>query len=263
MRIVTLMENTTCREALSCEHGLSLYIETGKNKLLFDAGQTGAFGENAKKMGVDLAAVDHAILSHGHYDHSGGMERFLEINQTAKIYVNQNGVKPHYSGAGGYIGIAPALMESDRLVFTKDVHKISEGITLYSCNDRERPYHMDNFGLQMEENGVLVPDDFCHEQYLLIEEAGKRICISGCSHKGILNIAQWFQPDVLVGGFHFMKVETQGEGAAFLKNAARELMQYPTVYYTGHCTGQAQFAYMKTYMGDRLNALSTGSVIAI
>jgi len=261
MKIVTLIENTACRENLSCEHGLSLYMETKSHKILFDAGQTGAFADNAQRLGVDLAAVDMAILSHGHYDHSGGFGRFLEMNKTAKIYVNQQALKPHFNGAGGYIGIAPALTESDRLVFTQDVHKIAEGLTLYSCNDRERPYHMDNFGLQMEEKGVLAPDDFCHEQYLLVEEGEKRICISGCSHKGILNIAGWFRPDVLVGGFHFMKVDTQGEGAAFLKNAARELLRYPTVYYTGHCTGQEQFAYMKTYMDDRLQALSAGTVI--
>ncbi len=263
MKIVALMENTACREELSCEHGLSLYIETKDHKILFDAGQTRAFADNAQKLDVDLAEVDFAVLSHGHYDHSGGLERFLEINQKAKIYVNQQAKKPHYNGAGGYIGMAPSLTESKRLAFTQDVHQISEGLTLYSCNDRERPYYMDNFGLQMEENGALVPDDFCHEQYLLIEEAGKRICISGCSHKGILNIAGWFQPDVLVGGFHFMKVDAQGEGAAFLKNAARELLQYPTVYFTGHCTGAEQFAYMKAYMGDRLQALSTGTVIEL
>ena len=263
MKIVTLMENTACREGLFCEHGLSLYMETQAHKILFDAGQTGAFADNAQKLGVDLEAVDVAVLSHGHYDHSGGLEWFLEINKTARIYVNQQALKPHYNGLGGYIGMAQPLMESDRLVFAQDVHKICDGLTLYSCNERERPYYMDNFGLQMEENGKRVPDDFCHEQYLLIEEEGKRICISGCSHKGILNIAHWFRPDVLVGGFHFMKVETQGEGATFLENAARELMQYPTVYYTGHCTGQDQFAYMKAYMGDKLQTLSTGSVIVI
>ena len=103
MKIVTLIENTACCEAFSCEHGLSLYIETEHHKILFDAGQTGAFADNAQKLGIDLAAVDIAVLSHGHYDHSGGMERFLEINQKAKIYVNQNAVKPHYNGAGGYL----------------------------------------------------------------------------------------------------------------------------------------------------------------
>ena len=71
MKLVTLMENTTCREDLCCEHGLSLYLETGDHKILFDAGQSGAFAENAEKLGVNLQNVDFAVLSHGHYDHGG------------------------------------------------------------------------------------------------------------------------------------------------------------------------------------------------
>ena len=66
MTITVLAENTVCRENLTCEHGLSLYIETGSHKILFDAGQSGAFADNAKKLGIDLSSVDFAVLSHGH-----------------------------------------------------------------------------------------------------------------------------------------------------------------------------------------------------
>ena len=79
MKIVTLMENTRCREDLCCEHGLSLYMETGDHKILFDAGQSAAFGENAEILGVNLKDVDFAVLSHGHYDHGGGLGKFLQI----------------------------------------------------------------------------------------------------------------------------------------------------------------------------------------
>jgi 7,8-dihydropterin-6-yl-methyl-4-(beta-D-ribofuranosyl)aminobenzene 5'-phosphate synthase len=98
------MENTSCREDLACEHGLRLYIETENHKILFDAGQSAAFAENAEKLGVDLRKVDLAVLSHGHYDHGGGLERFLEINQKAPVYVSSYAFEPHYS-ANGYIGL--------------------------------------------------------------------------------------------------------------------------------------------------------------
>ena len=114
MKIVTLMENTSCREDVCFEHGLSLYIETDTHKILFDAGQSAAFADNAEKLGVDLRKVDFAVLSHGHYDHSGGLGRFLEINGTASVYVSRYAFEPHYS-ANGYIGLDPALQRSSRI----------------------------------------------------------------------------------------------------------------------------------------------------
>ncbi len=90
MRIVTLLENSAFREDLSCEHGLSLYIETCGKKILFDAGQSGTFACNAEKLGIDLAGVELAVLSHGHYDHGGGLAEFLKINQTAPVYLHRD-----------------------------------------------------------------------------------------------------------------------------------------------------------------------------
>ena len=76
MKISVLAENTACDNLFDCEHGLSLYIDTGKNKILFDMGQSNLFEKNAEKLGIDLSEVDIAILSHGHYDHGGGLKRF-------------------------------------------------------------------------------------------------------------------------------------------------------------------------------------------
>lgn len=257
MELWTLMENTSCREDLCCEHGLSLYIETGKHKLLLDAGQSGGFADNAEAMGIDLSAVDMAIVSHGHYDHGGGLGRFLELNDTAPIYVSRHAFEPHYNAAEKYIGLDPALRESGRLVFAQDRQRLDRGLTLYGSIPTPTE---GTFGLTVEENGVLLPEDFRHEQYLLIEEEGKRILLSGCSHRGILQIAEHFRPDVLIGGFHFMKLDPDGEA---LRKAAKALLELPTVYYTGHCTGQAQYAALKRCMGSRLHAISAGTRIKL
>ncbi len=98
-----------------------------------------------------------------------------------------------------------------------------------------------------------MPEDFRHEQYLLIKEKGKRVVFSGCSHKGILNIVEWFRPDVLVGGFHFSKLPLDETLAGY----AEYLNRFSTVFYTCHCTGTEQFAFMKTRM-DRLFYLAAG-----
>ena len=255
MKLVTLMENTSCREDLCCEHGLSLYLETGDHKILFDAGQSDAFAANAEKLGVDLQKVDIAVLSHGHYDHSGGLGRFLEINGTAPVYMSAWAFEPHYNAAGKYLGVDMSLQQNSRIRFAAEKTELAEGITLLRLGTAPA----DTAGLLMEENGERKPDDFRHEQYLLLEEQGKRIPISGCSHKGILNIVDAFRPDILIGGFHFMKIRE----AEKLAEAAGRLLAYETVYYTGHCTGQEQYGYLKSLMGQKLHYLATGTALEI
>ena len=260
MRIVTLIENTTCRDDLQAEHGLSLYIEACGKKLLFDAGESGAFADNAQKLGIDLSQVDVTILSHGHSDHSGGFIRFLQINSGAPIWARPEARGSYHNSSGNCISLDPEIKYTKRLSLASEGEKLGEGLTLYSCNDREKEVPVDSAGLTVCKQGICYPDDFLHEQYLLIEEAGKRVLISGCSHKGILNIVKWFSPDVLIGGFHYMRVDPADP---MLEASARQLLMYPTVYYTGHCTGQEQFSVMKKIMADRLQSLSTGTEIII
>lgn len=259
MKIISLLENTTQNEALSTEHGLSLYIETAHHKILFDMGQTELFADNANRLGIDLSQVDIAILSHGHYDHGGGLARFLECNQKAPVYVSKFAFEPHYNGSTKYIGLDPTLQSNGRLVFTEDETVIDTELRLYTCNEKPRMYDLGSFGLTVLQPSTpdhFLPDDFRHEQYLLVNENDKRVLISGCSHKGILDLTNWFQPDILVGGFHFSKLPLDDT----LKGYAEYLDQYTTHFYTYHCTGTEQYLFMKQFM-ERLDYLSTGDSI--
>lgn len=258
MRITSLAENTSVNENIGAEHGLSLYIETEKCNILFDMGQTELFADNAVKLGIDLSQADIAVLSHGHYDHGGGLKKFLLINDKAPVYINKYAFELHYNGSEKYIGLDISLKDNERFILTDDFCEIKQGLRLYSCNDRLKQFELGSFGLNMMINKKMLPDDFRHEQYLLIEEKGRKILISGCSHKGILNIAQWFSPDVLVGGFHFSKLPLDDT----LKGYAEYLNRFDTEYYTCHCTGTEQFSFMKKHM-DRLNYLSAGESITI
>ena len=260
MKITTLIENTAISPNLTAEHGLSLFVETENVRFLFDAGQSGAFADNARKLGVDLKTADFAVLSHGHYDHGGGMARFLELNRRAKVYANENAFGAYHNGVQKYIGLDPRLRESPRLVLTGDEYAIAPGLTLFSCNQLPRPVPTDPGGLTEQVGEFLLPDEFLHEHYLLVEENGKRILLSGCSHKGILNILSWFRPDVLVGGFHFKDLDPDGEQ---LRRYGEALATFNTIFYTGHCTGQSQFDRLKTILGDQLHAISTGMTIEI
>jgi len=258
MKITVLAENTAKNSTFEAEHGLSLYIETGSIKILFDMGQSDMFLRNAERLGIDIAKVDIAVLSHGHYDHTGGLEAFLNINKTAPVYLSKFAFEPHYNGTEKYIGMNLKLMNNPRLIFTEDFTEIADGITLHSCNNAKKNFHLGSFGLYEKKGDSFIPDDFRHEQYLLIEEEGKKILISGCSHKGILNIVNWFDADVLVGGFHFSKLPLDDK----LKGYATYLDGFSTNYFTCNCTGTEQYGFMKEHM-KKLHYLSTGDKIII
>ena len=263
MKITVLMENTAYKPEFAVEHGLSLHIETSRHNILFDTGQTEAFADNAALLGVDLREVDIAVLSHGHYDHGGGIKRFLAINDHAPVYLSRNAFGQHYNASGKYIGLDPDIAGSGRLVYTDDFLRIDDELELCTCNRYTRKYPTDSAVLTVQRNDVPVPENFLHEQYLVIHDGKRRVVISGCSHKGILNIMDWLQPDILVGGFHFMKQPLTQAGNPVLDHAAEVLSGFDTEYYTCHCTGQEQYEYLKEKMGERLHYLASGQILEI
>ena len=260
MKIYALNENTTNLD-LETEHGLSLYIETTHHKILFDMGQTDLFARNAVRLGIDLSQVDIAILSHGHYDHGGGLSTFLTLNDHAPVYIRPEAWGDFYSSPVKYIGLDASLNQNPRFIhLDSSIFKIDEELELICCNDLPEPYPADSYGLLKKTAEQWYPDDFRHEQYLMIQENEKTILLSGCSHKGILNIVAWLQPDVLIGGFHFKKLEP---GCPELDTAARILSGSPTKYYTCHCTGIEQYLHMKQIMGDSLQYLACGDLLEL
>ena len=260
MKIIALVENTTKKD-LPTEHGLSLYIETAGHKILFDTGQSDLFAHNAEKLGIDLKTVDICILSHGHYDHGGGLKMFATINDKAPIYMHTNAFGLHYHGEERYIGLNRDWLQDnalqDRIVYTDGACIIDEELSIVPPGEK-KVVNMGSAGLCIKENGVFSPEGFRHEHYLLINTNGRRVLISGCSHQGIINIMDWYKPDILVGGFHFMKLELRD----LLQKYGEMLDSYSAEYYTCHCTGVEQYDFLKHYM-KHLHYLSEGEEIKI
>ena len=257
MKITALNENTSAC-GLPTEHGLSLFVKMEDCRFLFDMGQTDLFARNAEALGIDLNTAGFAVLSHGHYDHGGGLQTFLAINDHAPVYMSRYAFEPHYNGTEKYIGLDQDLKASSRIVFVEGDRQISEGIKLFGCLNAPKVMEFGSCGLNMVQNGRMLEEDFRHEQYLLAEENGKKILFSGCSHRGILNVTHGFRPDVLIGGFHLSKHPLDETLAEY----AKALDAYPTVYYTGHCTGTEQYRFMKERMRN-LHYLSTGKTVVI
>lgn len=265
MRVTMLLDNIAADGRLAAEHGLSLHIETGKHRILFDAGQSDAFARNAETLGIDLSAVDIAFVSHGHYDHTGGIARFLELNDHAPVYVHREAFGQHLHKDGRNIGMPAKLAGNPRIVLTDGSLRIDDELSLDSFNGEERPFPSHGEGLLMMCEGQPVQDEFRHEQYLSIRETGRgrHVVISGCSHKGVLNILGWTEPDVLIGGFHFMGLDPQGAGREELERAALALAGHKAVCWTCHCTGKKPFDWLKERLGDRLHYLAGGMSIEI
>lgn len=193
MKITSLLENTSHRGDMLTEHGLSLYIETKAHKILFDMGQSDAFAKNAAALGIDLSEADFAVVSHGHYDHGGGLAKFLKINSRVPVYIMRDAFLPHYNAKEKYIGLDAPLASHPRLIFTDNINgkfSIADGITLFSCNALERPHAFPAFGLSEEAEGKRAPDKFLHEQYLQIESE----CFSAAARTRAFSI--------LWNGFH-------------------------------------------------------------
>ena len=191
VKIIVLLENTTESSKLKCKHGLSLYAETENHKILFDMGPDALFLKNAEALGVNIADIDVAVISHGHVDHCGGLKYFLEKNQKAKIYLRPQAFEEHYVKViriPFYAGMDRTLLPADRFVFADDTHVIDDEITLFSNVNGQFPLPRSGGNLFMKRNGKLVPDDFCHEQNLIVTSGDSRVLICGCAHAGIVNI---------------------------------------------------------------------------
>ncbi|MDD3306772.1 MAG: MBL fold metallo-hydrolase [Acetobacterium sp.] len=274
MKIVTLAENTSVSEAFKNEHGLSLYIESETHKLLFDVGASGLFVENAEKMGIDLSQVGTLVISHGHYDHGGGLKNFMEINDKASIYINARAFENHYSnrvnGEKAYIGLDQELRGNPRLVFLQDDCVLDDALCIFSNVQGTRYQPSGNQDLLMEKEEIEVCDDFCHEQNLIIREKDQVVLLIGCAHHGIVNILDHMasnydlDPNHVIGGFHlYNRSRKISENHQTIEAIGKELLKIQASYHTCHCTGVEPYHRLKAMMGDRIDYLATGSVIKI
>ena len=232
MRIINLIENTEGRSGCAYAHGLSFYVETEKHKLLLDLGPSGETLKNAQALGVDLAKVDTVILSHGHYDHSGGIMPFAGINDQAVIYMQESATGEYYADNGRsaperyeYIGIDKKIAKLPRVRFLQGDHRIDDELELFTIKNRTHSLPLTNKRILVRKGDHFQRDEFEHEQFLVVRQkqttsvdlpmhtssagaalrdvpmhtasAGEplrevTILMSGCAHSGILSIMDAF-----------------------------------------------------------------------
>lgn len=275
MRIINLIENTEGRSGCAYAHGLSFYVETKKHRMLLDLGPSGEIMQNAQTLGIDLTKVDTVILSHGHYDHSGGILPFAGINDRALIYMQESAVGDYFSDRGKsaperyeYIGIDKNIANLPQVRFLQGDYKLDEEAELFTIKNRSRRLPSSNKRILVRRGDRLLCDDFVHEQFLVIRESPESVLMSGCAHSGILSIMDAFcdkygkEPDLVISGFHLMKkTEYTGDEIREIEEIAGELKKYSTRFITCHCTGIPAFDRMKAIMGDQLAYVHSGEEI--
>lgn len=269
MKITVLVENTPhgCVEG---EHGLSLLVEHNSKSYLIDTGQSGLFLENAIKMNIDLSKVNMAFLSHGHYDHSGGFKDFFKVNNQATVYLQEKcREKKFYKVVDSnktYIGIPDNLLEDyeDRFEFVDGFIEVDDGVYLCSHSlSSKNPYLYDS---------KLAIDDFSHEQTVIFEDNENLFLFNSCSHCGVDNIineiTEIFPEKTIkafVGGFHLMG--TNGVMSCNLserevKNLGNSILgNSKAIFYTGHCTGNLPFKWLKELSEERFIKIHSGMEI--
>lgn len=272
IKVAVLTENTSYDNRFLKEHGLSLFIECNSKKILFDSGQSNVFLKNGNKLGVNFDSIDTFVLSHGHFDHGGGIPYFLEKNGNAPIYVGNNAFEKHYAKRTNryeYIGLPQSIINEKRIIISKDEEVLDENTFLFSgvTNKWGRP--RSNEGLYIQnEDGSFSPDSFEHEQNLSLkdETTGKTLLVTGCSHNGILNILDFYYktyrkyPDVVIGGFHLSSRSGGDATDAEIEIIGKELLKTGAVFYTGHCTGEVPFIKLRKLMGKKIHNIHAGTI---
>lgn len=263
---LTIIVDNTSTGLLKGEWGLSVLVEYNDKKILVDAGASDLFLKNMRGLGIEVKDIDYGVLSHAHYDHANGIPAFFENNDKAGFYIRDS-VDANCYGKKfifrKYIGIPRDLLSNyrDRIIMVSGDYKIMGGVYLIphktkglsDIGKRESMYRKTSSGW--------IPDDFSHEQSLVLETEKGLLIINSCSHGGAANIITEIRETFpekhvygLIGGFHLYN-KSDEEIHLVGKKIRDTGIDYVC---TGHCTEKHAYEILKEELGDRLEKMMVG-----
>lgn len=273
LKITILTENLVRRRNLLAEHGLSLWIEDGAEKVLFDAGQTDVYLHNAKELNIDLTEAHAVVLSHGHYDHGGGLAYFPKEARWPRVFVHPDAFLPkfekvkdsseQYKAIGLPWGKGNIDHLEKRLMLNTSTMQIGENMFICSGIPQTTDFESPSAKLLVKKDDQMVVDDMHDEQILVCQREQGLVVILGCSHPGIVNCLKFIQQlfpgktiQAIIGGMH---LENANEDR--LWQTMTFFRQLNTNIVPLHCTGQNVIWQMKHELGERVLIRCTGEEI--
>jgi 7,8-dihydropterin-6-yl-methyl-4-(beta-D-ribofuranosyl)aminobenzene 5'-phosphate synthase len=274
IKITTLVENTVAQsgKALLAEHGLSFYVEAGDRKILFDTGQNLVISNNARVLGIDLKQIDAVVLSHGHYDHSGGLQTILESNNSFTLYGHPDVFSPKVKKKNNnnykYIGIP--IEKNDiansgiSLKLGRDPIEIAPGVIMTGEIALENDFEDVEPIFFLKKDRTVIRDTLADDQALTLDTNKGLVVLLGCSHRGVINtlqhVARMKATDriyAILGGLHLGKA-SDGKLAKIIDHMRGFGLEMLGV---GHCTGPRAFLALANEFKDRVFLNTVGKVI--
>jgi 7,8-dihydropterin-6-yl-methyl-4-(beta-D-ribofuranosyl)aminobenzene 5'-phosphate synthase len=259
VRIIILTDNVASRSDLLAEHGLSLWIEYGTTHILWDTGQSDILLANAKRLGIDLSQTDIIALSHGHYDHTGGLPAVAAIAPNAVIYAHPEATIPRYSKKESVhpVGMPPdsvIVLNAKTVKQTSSWTQVCRGVFLTGPIPRLN-MHEDTGGAFFLDADCRKEDMLPDDQALVMESEKGLIVILGCAHSGTINTLDYISHKTgqrkihaIVGGMHLGKASQQR-----LDCTVNALKQYDVkIVIPLHCTGSNAIQYLKNALSDKI-----------
>ncbi|OHB59541.1 MAG: hypothetical protein A2167_04160 [Planctomycetes bacterium RBG_13_46_10] len=270
IRITILAENTVIEAGLKAEHGLSFWIEYGDRQILFDTGQSNLILQNAKTLDIDLANTDAIVISHGHYDHTGGLSSVLYIALNAKIYLHPAATEPKFSQKASratYIGMsdsAKKAIQGRHIIWTVTPAQLLSGMSVTGQVSRLNDYE-DVGGAFFVDEDCQRADELLDDQTLFIESSKGLVLVFGCAHAGVVNTLDYVSKltgdkniYAVIGGMHLLNVSPiriANTIEAFKKYRVQKIVPL-------HCTGQKAIDAMENAFDDKCLCLGTGGQIS-